>query len=504
MNILKNVFSFGFATFLSRILGFIRDNLIAVYLGAGIASDALFVAFRFPNTFRQLFAEGVFNSAFIPSYAKESKAKRNLFANQILSLKIIFIIIVIVIVEIFARQFLYLIAPGFQKIPEKFELAVNLYRISFPFLFFISIASVFSAILNFNEKFFVTAAAPIIFNGLLIVSLFLFHSSQIELVYASCITLVLVGFVQTIYLFLFLKQYFKLKLLFRVRINNKIRIFFKKFFPSVFASGINQLNILVGTIIASFQTSAVSYLYYADRIYQLPLALSGIAIGTVVLPRLSKEILTAKFSRINSIQNRSLELCLFLTLPAFIGIVVGYNEIIKSIFGFGSFNSETIVNTSNALFLFGIGLPAFALTKVYASFYFARHNTKLPFYISVFSVSINIIVSLIFFKKVGFLIIPFATSFAAWCTVIIYQVNLYLDKYHFFDKLFFIKILKTIFCTIIMGLVFVLLIKIFGEYLLLNSLVKPLTLISMVLFSSLIYFLCAFFIKAFSISDLKF
>jgi len=170
MNILKNVFSFGFATFLSRILGFIRDNLIAVYLGAGIASDALFVAFRFPNTFRQLFAEGVFNSAFIPSYAKESKAKRNLFANQILSLKIIFIIIVIVIVEIFARQFLYLIAPGFQKIPEKFELAVNLYRISFPFLFFISIASVFSAILNFNEKFFVTAAAPIIFNGLLIVS----------------------------------------------------------------------------------------------------------------------------------------------------------------------------------------------------------------------------------------------------------------------------------------------------------------------------------------------
>ncbi|MFZ9438278.1 MAG: lipid II flippase MurJ, partial [Candidatus Fonsibacter ubiquis] len=266
MNILKNISYFGFSTFLSRILGYLRDTLIAVFLGTSAVADALFVAFRIPNTFRSLFAEGSFNSAFIPAYAKEKGSKKNYFANQILNLLVIFILFIIFIIEIFAAEFLFLISPGFKDIDGKFDLAVDLSRITFPFLLFISISSFLSAILNSNGKFLITAAAPIILNILLILSLVLFHDSHIEIAYASSYALTLAGIIQVIFLFFFAKKYFKLNFSFIININKQVKSFFCKLLPSVFASGVNQINILIGTIIASFESGAVSYLYYADRI----------------------------------------------------------------------------------------------------------------------------------------------------------------------------------------------------------------------------------------------
>ena len=159
-----------------------------------------------------------------------------------------------------------------------------------------------------------------------------------------------------------------------------------------------QINILVGTIIASFQSSAVSYLYYADRIYQLPLAISGIAIGTVVLPVLSKTIINETREKVLFIQNRSIELSVFLSAPAAIGIIVGANEIISCLFGYGSFGKESIDNTAKALIIFGFGLPAFSLLKLYSNFYFARGDTKFPFKVSIFTVIANILISIIYFK----------------------------------------------------------------------------------------------------------
>ncbi|MSP06122.1 MAG: murein biosynthesis integral membrane protein MurJ [Candidatus Fonsibacter sp.] len=503
MNILKNISYFGFSTFLSRILGYLRDTLIAVFLGTSAAADALFVAFRIPNTFRSLFAEGSFNSAFIPAYAKQKGSKKNHFANQVLTLLIIFILFIIFIIEIFTPEFLFLISPGFQDINGKFDLAVDLSRITFPFLFFISISSFLSAILNSKGKFLVAAAAPIILNILLILSLIFFHSSNIEIVYAASYALTIAGIIQVIFLFFFAKKYFKINLSFIVKIDNQVKSFFNKLLPSVFASGVNQINILIGTVIASFESGAVSYLYYADRIYQLPLALTGIAIATIILPSLSKEVFKSKLVKVNFIQNRSLELCLFLSLPATVGIFLASDQIISALYGYGFFDTESVMNTSAALLLFGIGLPAFGLIKIYSSFYFARSNTKFPFYLSLFSVILNISISLVLFKSYGFLIIPLATSISAWFTVVIYQLNLIKSGYHSFDKLFAIRFIKSVLCTLIMALILSVLLKYFSNYLESKSILKAIMLILLVLLSAFIYFLTAYFLKAFRIKDLK-
>lgn len=273
--------------------------------------------------------------------------------------------------------------------------------------------------------------------------------------------------------------------------------------PSVFASGVNQINILIGTIIASFESGAVSYLYYADRIYQLPLALTGIAIATVILPSLSKEVFKSKLVKVNFIQNRSLELCLFLSLPATVGIFLASEQIISALYGYGFFDTESVMNTSAALLLFGIGLPAFGLIKIYSSFYFARSNTKFPFYLSLFSVILNISISLALFKSYGFIIIPLATSISAWLTVVVYQLNLIKSGYHSFDKLFAIRFIKSVLCTLIMGLILSVLLKYFANYLESKTILKAIILISVVLFSAFIYFLTAYFLKAFRIKDLK-
>jgi putative peptidoglycan lipid II flippase len=398
---------------------------------------------------------------------------------------------------------LYVIAPGFSQDEEKFKLLIELSRITFPFLLFISLASFFSAILNSHEKFFIPASAPIILNLILIISLILFHSSATEVAYTSAISLTFAGIIQSIFLLYFARKYFTPIIKFTFKFTFQIKLFFLRLFPSVFASGVNQINILVGTIIASFESGAVSYLYYADRIYQLPLALSGIAIATIILPRLSNSIVKSKKNEIYFIQNRSLELCLFLTLPATVGILIASEEIISALYGYGSFTSDNINVTAKALVLFGTGLPAFALIKIYSSFYFARGNTKTPFYFSTFSVLINVFVSLYYFDDYGFLIIPFSTSLASWLAVVLYQSNLSLNNYYKFDNLFFSKILKSLICSGLMGLLLYFMIGYFSDVLSSASYLKPLTLVTVVFLSASIYFFTAYFIKAFRIKDLK-
>ena len=193
---------------------------------------------------------------------------------------------------------------------------------------------------------------------------------------------------------------------------------------------------MIGTIIASFQASAVSYLYYADRIYQINLAIAGIAIGTVILPQLSKHIQSNKKEKINSIQNKALELSLFLSIPAAIALLIASEEIISSLFGYGSFDELSVKNSAKALFYFAIGLPAFSLIKVFSTFFFARHNTKTPFYISLISVLLNIFISITFFKEVGFIIIPIATTIASWFNAILLFIFLKTKNLFSFNLVF--------------------------------------------------------------------
>jgi len=506
MNIIKSTGTFSIFVLLSRVLGYVRDFFIAIYLGSGPLADTFFVAFRIPNTFRRLFAEGTFNAAFVPSYSREmvkSKKKANEFANTVFNLLVFSLLLTTILIEIFMPSFVKIIAPGFSKDLDKFEVAVTLTRLTFPFLLFISLASFLSAILNSHNRFAAAAAAPIILNVLLILCLIYANKFGDTLVYYLAYTVSVAGIIQFLFLFVFVRKFFLPKLSLNFKIHENVKLFFKKLLPSIFASGVTQINILVGTIIASFQASAVSYLYYADRIYQINLAIAGIAIGTVILPNLSKHVQNKNNTKISELQNKALELSLFLSLPASLALIVASEEITSSLFGYGSFGEDSVQNSAKALFYFALGLPAFSLIKIFSSFLFARNDTTTPFKISLISVIINILISVIFFKDLGFIIIPIATTLSSWFNGI-YLLVIVLNKDFFkFSKNFFFSIFKILFSNLFTIGVFYFLINVFSKNLSYESNYKFLCIIGLVLFTFILYIFVSIVTKAFKLSDIK-
>tara|TARA_B100001123_G_C15272475_1_gene1010850 strand:- start:493 stop:2022 length:1530 start_codon:yes stop_codon:yes gene_type:complete len=506
MNLIKSTSTFSFFTIISRILGYLRDLLIAIYLGSGPIADAFFVAFRIPNTFRRLFSEGTFNAAFVPSYSSElilGKDKAKNFANKIFNLLLISLLLIVLIIEIFMPSFVFIIAPGFSDNSEKLNLTISLTRFTFPFLLFVSLSSFFSAILNSHNKFAVAAAAPIILNIFLILILFFQSYLNDQLVFYLSYAVTLAGITQLIFLLFFIRKFYFPKITLNFKIDYKVKLFFNKLLPSIFSSGVTQINILIGTIIASFQASAVSYLYYADRIYQINLAIAGIAIGTVILPNLSKHIQSKNKKKINFIQNKALELSLFLSLPATLALLIASEEITSSLFGYGSFDFISVKNSSTALFYFALGLPAFSIIKIFSSFLFARHNTKIPFYFSIISVITNVVISVYFFNKIGFIIIPIATTLSSWLNVVLLLIYLKNKKYFSLNIDFIHSFLKIILSTTLTSYIFYNLINFFSNNLTYSSDYKLITIILLVIVTFIIYILISLLTKAFKTSDIK-
>jgi len=506
MNLIKSTGTFGFYTIISRLLGYFRDILIAIFLGTSLIADAFFVAFRIPNTFRRLFAEGTFNAAFVPSYTSElskGKSKANKFANEIFNILFIGLLFFVLLAQVFMPAFVSLIAPGFTESGEKIKLATDLTRITFPFLMFVSLSSFFSAILNSHNKFAAASAAPIILNVVLIIVLLLSKFLNDSLVFYLSYGVSFAGLFQLIFLYKFVNKFYTIKIHFKFKKNKQVNIFFKKLLPSIFSSGVTQINILVGTIIASFQASAVSYLYYADRIYQINLAIAGIAIGVVVLPQLSKYVYLKKREKVILMQNKALELSMFLSIPAALALIIGSEEIISGLFGYGSFSKEAVSNSAKALYYFSFGLPAFALIKVFSTFFFANHDTKTPFYISLFSVLLNIFISVYYFEKIGFVIIPIATSISSWFNSII--LFLYLKKKDLFrfNKVFIYRFIKILIASLLMGLFFIYLITFLEDKLIYDYYLKSLYLILSVFLGFAFYLFVSLLIKAFNFEDVK-
>ncbi len=467
MNLLSSASVFSFFTLISRILGYVRDILIATFLGASIFADAFFVAFRLPNTFRRLFAEGTFNSAFIPSFATaniEGKKKGKKFADEVLGFLLIILFLIVTLVEIFTPYLIYIIAPGFIENDIKFNLAVELTRITFPFLLFVSLSSFFGAILNSNNKFAAAASAPIILNIILIISLITSYFLGLNYVDQLSYGVTIAGGVQLIFLAYVAKNFYQPNLIISFYLSKKVKFFFKKLIPSILSSGVTQINILIGTIIASFQAGAVSYLYYADRVYQINLAIAGIAVGTVSLPILSKAFKKKNLKKISYIQNKSFELSLLFSIPASIGLIIASEEIVNALFGYGSFSYNDVKKTALALKYFGYGVPAFAFIKILSNFFFARDNTKIPFYISTFIVLLNVLISISLFDKIGFIIIPIATSISTWVGVFIYLYLLHLKNSLLLNNQLLISFIKIIISTIIMCLLLIFFLEIFTSY----------------------------------------
>tara|TARA_X000001036_G_scaffold309492_1_gene288193 strand:+ start:25 stop:1551 length:1527 start_codon:yes stop_codon:yes gene_type:complete len=506
MNLLSSASVFSFFTLISRILGYLRDILIAIFLGASIFADAFFVAFRLPNTFRRLFAEGTFNAAFIPSYTSakiEDKNKGKKFADDILSTLLIILLFIVTIVEIFTPYLIYIIAPGFLDDQIKFNLAVELTRITFPFLLFVSLSSFFAGILNSNNKFAAAAAAPIILNVVLIVSLILSYKLELDYTRQLSFGVTIAGVIQLLFLIYVTKKFYKPLLNFNLRLSSKVKFFFKKLLPSVLSSGVTQINILVGTIIASFQTGAVSYLYYADRIYQINLAIAGIAVGTVSLPVLSKAFKTKNIKKISTIQSKSFELSLLFSIPASFGLIFASEEIVNALFGYGSFTINDVKMTAAALKFFGYGVPAFALIKILSNFFFARDNTKTPFYISLLIVFFNILISVSLFNKVGFIIIPIATSISTWAGVLIYLYLLNRKKILLLKNQLIMNFIKILILTIAMSLILLFSLDRYSDYLDYSYKYKAIYLILIVSFVGMFYLLSCYLLGILKLKNYK-
>ncbi|MFP3921807.1 MAG: murein biosynthesis integral membrane protein MurJ [Dichotomicrobium sp.] len=433
MRLYRSFATVGVFTMISRVLGFARDVLIAAVLGTGWVADSFFVAFRFPNLFRRLFAEGAFNAAFVPLFSKrmegdgESAARQ--FAEEALSVLLFTLLVFTAIAEAAMPWLMYVIAPGFAEDPEKLDLATLLTRIAFPYLLCMSLVALLSGVLNALGRFAMAAAAPIILNLVLIgvmtaaLALGLGDEPLSGIVLAWGVSAA--GLLQLIALALSARKAGMTLRLRWPRVTPGVRRLVELGIPGVLAGGITQFNILIGTIIASMQERAVSFLYYADRIYQLPLGVVGIAIGVVLLPDLSRSLRSGDAVAVSSSQNRSFEFAMLLTLPAAVALFVVPGPIIQVLFERGAFTAADTDATALALAAFAWGLPAFVLIKVFSPAFFAREDTKTPMYYAGVGLVVNVALSLALFPFLGHVGIAIATTISGWANALLLLGTLY-------------------------------------------------------------------------------
>lgn len=421
MNLYRNFLDVGGLTLLSRILGFIRDALVAAVLGTGAAADAYLAAFRFPNLFRRLFAEGAFNTAFIPLFARsleqEGREPARQWAARIMSWLVLVVTVVTILAEIFMPWVMAPFVPGFLDDPAKYDLTVLLTRICFPYLMCMSLMAAYAAILNGLGHFRAAAFAPVLLNIVMIVFmaplLIAAYDDEGVAVWIAVGTIA-GGIAQLGLVYYAIRRAGFVPRLHWPRLDPDIRRFWVLAVPAVLAGGITQINIFVGTIIASAADSAIAYLYYADRLYQLPLGIIGIAVGTVLLPELSRHLKSGRDVEAERSQNQALLLCMLLSLPAATALVALATPIVSVLFERGAFSGADTARTAETLVWFAAGLPAYVLIRVLQPGFFAREDTMTPTVFAGLSVAVNIGLSLILFPSLQHVGIAVATSVAAW------------------------------------------------------------------------------------------
>lgn len=405
MNLLRSAATVGGTTFLSRILGFLRDMMVASALGTGPIADAFFVAFRFPNLFRRLFGEGAFNAAFVPLFAKrlegEGREAARAFAEEALSGLVFILLAITIIAEITMPFLMYGLAPGFSETPDKFDLAVLLTRITMPYLLCMSLVALMSGVLNSFGKFVESSSVSIVLNGVMMVAtligMWLGYQNEPMAGVIQAWGVFAAGIFQLGLLMDGLRRNNILLKLRRPRMTEGMRRLIRLGIPGVIAGGVTQINIVIGTVIASMQNGAVSYLYYADRLYELPLAIVGIAIGVVLLPDVARHLRAGNHESVMDSQNRSLEFAALLTMPAAVALAVVPGPIIAGLFERGAFTAADTPATAYALAIFAIGLPSFVLIKVFSPSYFAREDTKTPMIYATISLTANTLGSIALF-----------------------------------------------------------------------------------------------------------
>ena len=498
----------GGFTLLSRVLGFARDILIAVFLGAGAAGDAFFISFKLPNLFRRLFAEGAFNLAFVPMFtsalASDGRAAARVFAEDALAVLLWALLAMVVLAQIAMPWLMLVIAPGFADDPAKFDLTVYLARLTFPYLLFISLVSLLSGLLNSLERFAAAAAAPIFLNLCLIGALLGFARAGETPAHALAWGVAIAGLIQFLWLAWNCKRANFLPRLSWPRLTPSVRRLLVLMLPAVVGAGVVQLNLVVDMIIASLlPDGSVSHLYYADRVVQLPLGVIGVAIGTALLPTLSRQVAGKDGDAAYNSQNRAIEYALLLTLPAAAALMVIATPIVHVLFERAAFDARATTMTAGVLAAYAIGLPAFVLVKVLAPGYFARKDTRAPVRAAVWALAVNVVLNLLFMKPFGVVGIALASALSAWLNAALLAKGLYVRRYFRPDRLLRRRVPRMLLASMAMVLLLLVSLKVLTPWLLGGIGLKVSALLGLVLVGAIGFTLTANIIGAMRWQDLR-
>ena len=456
MALIRAVSTIGGFTLLSRIFGFLRDVLVARYLGAGALADAFLVAFKLPNFLRRLFAEGAFNAAFVPLFAgtleEQGKDAARELAEQIFSVLAWIVLLVVALAEIFMPWLILAFAPGFQDDPQKFMLTVLLARICFPYILMIALVTLLSGVLNSLNRFAAVAATPILLNICLITALVGLSPYMQTSAHALAIGVMAAGIAQFFWLVMACKKEGVNLTIKWPKLTAPVKKLLLLAAPVALGAGVAQVNLLIDIILASLFPGAVSWLYYADRLNELPIGVIGVAVGTALLPMLTKVIRSGDESQATAKLNQALLFAMLFALPAAVALAIIPQPLIMTIYQHGAFEMSDTAAVVPALVAYAFGLPAFILVKVFAPGFFAREDTKTPVKIAIACVIINIIGNLILMQYYEHVGLAMATTLSAWVNALLMGAVL-LKRQHFIpDQTVWLIVLKLIIASAIMGL----------------------------------------------------
>jgi putative peptidoglycan lipid II flippase len=418
VSLIRNVITLGGWTLLSRGAGFLRDVLLAKYLGAGAVTDAFFVAQSLPNMFRRFFAEGAFNQAFVPMFAKKVEAGEDAktFAQDAFNGMAALVFVFTIIGTLAMPLLVWAMASGFVG-DERFDLAVSYGAIGFSYILFISLVALMSGVLVTQGRFIEAGFVPVLMNLAFIAAMWLADAMGWDMGLTLAWTLPLTGILQFAFTWFSSRSAGYTFTLGLPRMTPDLKRLAIIAGPAILAGGVLQINLLVGRQVASHTEGAVAWLSYADRLYQLPLGVVGIAIGTALLPELSRRLRAGDALGGRDAYNRGMEFALALTLPAAVALVVIALPLVEVLFQRGAFGPDDSANTAVALAAYGLGLPAFVMQKVLQPLYYAREDTRRPFRYALWSMVINAVIAFGLMPYIGFLAAALATTISSWIMV---------------------------------------------------------------------------------------
>ena len=455
MSFFKSMATVSGFTLLSRITGYFRDVMIGSVFGDTGLSDIFFQAFRLPNLFRRLFAEGALNSAFIPLFSKINvrKGKRDAqkFAQTVFTILGFVLLVLTLVFELFMPQVMGVISPGFKADPNKFHLAVHMGRIVFPYIFFIAMGALCAGVLNGLNRFVAATASPLLLNIFCITALLWHTTNLVQTSYILSWSVLAAGIAQFIWV-LYACHLLDYKMAVRsLEFSPEVKKLLRRMVPGLASAGVYQINLVISNSVASYIPMAVSYLAYADRINQFPLAMTGIGIGTVLLPLLSEKREKENFEEAQYLESRVLQFGCFLTFPATIALYVMALPIIITLFQHGRFTSHMSIEVAKVLCIYVLALPPNVAIKILSTSFFARGNTKTPMLMATISILVNIGLTFLFFRHFSYYGIAAAAVTASWVNMFMLGGSLLRTADYALDKRILSSILRLLIAGALMG-----------------------------------------------------